>query len=138
GIKLTYGSSGETALERFSPRLSTANQVSEVRVRAWDAEQKKEIIGSAKPQSSKLGSKTGASLTDNNHSGVLFLDVDLPVFSKEQADGIAKSVLDDRLMSFIVGDGITKGNPDIKPGIIISVVVGDKRFDGKYYITGVR
>src|SRR5579872_4053729 len=48
GIEYEFGVGGQDkVLERFAPRLSTANQVSEVRVRGWDPDQKKEILGSA-------------------------------------------------------------------------------------------
>ncbi len=138
GLKLEFGVSGDGALEKFHPRLSTANQVSEVRVRAWDVETKKEILGSATPASSKLGDKSGTAAAENKHKNILMIDVDVPVFSKEQADNIAKSILQDRLMSFITGEAVCKGNPKIKPGIILSIVAGDARFDGKYYVTAVR
>jgi phage protein D len=139
GITLELGKeNNDCTLERFAPRLSTANQVSEVRVRAWDPENKKEIIGTAQPQNSKLGDKTGSAVADNKHSNVLALNVDVPCFSKEEADAIAKSILQDRLMSFIVGDATCTGNPDLKPGIIVTIQPGDKRFKGKYYITAVR
>ena len=138
GIKLVLGESGESTLERFMPRMSTANQVSEVRVRGWDPDQKKEILGTASPASSKLGDKTGSEVTNNTHKNVLYFDVDVPVFTKEDADAIAKSILQDRLMGYITGDATAKGNPDLKPGIVVTIAVGDKRFDGKYYITAVR
>ena len=138
GIKLILGESGANTLERFMPRLSTANQVSEVRVRGWDPDQKKEIMGAATPASSKLGDKTGSAVANNTHKNILYFDVDVPVFTKEDADSIAKSILQDRLMGFITGDATAKGNPDLKPGIVIEIAVGDKRFDGKYYITSVR
>ena len=138
GITLEFGLSGANVLEKFMPRLSTANQVSEVRVYGWDHDKKKEIVGSAKPSSSKLGDKTGSQVADATHSGVLQIQTDSPVSSKEEADNIAKSILQERLMSFITGDGTCKGNPSMKPGIIVSVNVQDKRFNGKYYVTAVK
>jgi phage protein D len=138
GLKLEFGLPGDSALEKFMPRLSTANQVSEVRVYGWDPDKKKEIVGSAKPQSSKLGDKTGTQVAEQKHKNVLQVQVESPVSSKEEADNIAKSVLQERLMHFITGDGVCKGNPQIKPGIIVTVNVQDKRFNGKYYITAIR
>jgi phage protein D len=138
GIALNLGVPGDAALERFTPRLSTANQVSEVRVMGWDPEKKKEIVGVAKPQSSKLGDKTGSDVASGKHKNVLHVQSESPVSSKEEADNIAKSILNDRLMNFITGDGVCRGNPKLKPGIIVTVTVNDKRFDGKYYITSVR
>jgi phage protein D len=138
GINLVFGVPGDSALERFMPRLSTANQVSEVRVMGWDPEKKKEIVGVAKPQSSKLGDTTGSDVAGSKHKNVLLIQSDSPVSSKEEADNIAKSILNDRLMNFITGDGTCRGNPKLKPGIIVTVTVNDKRFDGKYYIMSVR
>jgi len=109
-----------------------------VRVYGWDPDKKKEIVGSAKPQSSKLGDKTGTQVAEQKHKNVLQVQVESPVSSKEEADNIAKSVLQERLMHFITGDGICKGNPQLKPGIIVTVNVQDKRFNGKYYVTAIR
>lgn len=138
GIKLVFGVPGDSALERFMPRLSTAQQVSEVKVFGWDPEKKKEIVGSAKPQSSKLGDTSGSKVADKKHKDVLQVQSDRPVSSKEEADNIAKSILNDRMMNFITGDGVCRGNPDLKPGLIVSIAVQDKRFDGKYHVTAVR
>jgi phage protein D len=138
GLTLEFGLSGDNVLEKFLPRLSTTNQVSEVRVYGWDHDKKKEIVGSAKPQSSKLGDKTGSQVAEGTHKGVLQVQVESPVSSKEEADNIAKSILQERLMHFITGDGVCKGNPQMKPGIIVSINVQDKRFNGKYYVTAVK
>ena len=138
GIKLVFGVPGDSTLERFMPRLSTAHQVSEVKVFGWDPEKKKEIVGSAKPQSSKLGDKHGSEVANSKHKDVLQVTHDSPVSSKEEADNIAKSILNDRMMNFITGDGVCRGNPDLKPGLIINIAVQDKRFDGKYHVTAVR
>jgi len=138
GIKLVFGVPGDSALERFMPRLSTAQQVSEVKVFGWDPVKKEEIVGSAKPQSSKLGDKHGSAVASSKHKDVLQVVHESPVSSKEEADNIAKSILNDRMMEFITGEGVCRGNPDMKPGIIVTIAVQDKRFDGKYHVTSVR
>jgi phage protein D len=138
GITLAFGVPGASALERFNPRLSTAAQVSEVKVFGWDPVQKKEIVGVAKPQSSKLGKTHGPNVADEKHGTVLQVVHERPVSSKEEADNIAKAILSDRMMEFITGDGVCRGNPNLKPGIIVTVNVQDQRFDGKYHLTSVR
>ena len=138
GIKLVLGLPGDSALERFMPRLSTAQQVSEVKVFGWDPVKKQEIVGIAKPQSSKLGDKSGSAVADAKHKDVLQVVHESPVSSKEEADNLAKSILNDRMMDFITGDAVCRGNPDLKPGIIVTINVQDKRFDGKYHVTSVR
>jgi phage protein D len=138
GITLEYGVNQDGALEKFMPRLSTASQVSEVRVRGWNPDKKEEIVGTAKPSSSKLGDKTGSDVAGAKHSDVLAVDVEAPIATQEEADNIAKSILQERLMSFIVGEGVCRGRPDLKPGMIVKVNCQDKRFNGKYYLVGVK
>jgi phage protein D len=145
-MSLFVSQSGANAvqLERFLPRLSTANQVSEVRVRGWNSSKKSEIIGVAKPTRSRLGDKTGTQAAEQKHKHVLDIDVDVPVYSKEEADALAKSILNERLMNFITGDGSCHGHPDLKPGLIVSIDLGGgndsgyQRFSGRYYLTAVR
>ena len=64
-------------------------------------------------------------------------DCDVPIKTKAEADAIAKAILDDRLMNLITGDAISKGNPNLKPGIVITVEANDKKFNGKYYVMGL-
>jgi phage protein D len=109
-----------------------------VKVYGWNNDKKEEIVGSAKPQSSKLGDKTGSDVAGDKHKNIVAVEIHAPVTTKEEADNYAKSILQDRLMNFITGDGVCLGNPDIKPGIIVTVNVQDKRFNGKYYITAVQ
>jgi phage protein D len=138
GVKLVFGETGEATLESFLPRLSTATQVSEVRVRGWDPEKKKEIVGVATSGQDPLGGKSGADVAKRAHGQTLHFDVDTPVVNKEEADLLAKAILQERLMSYITGEGTCKGNPDLKAGMIVGIEVRDPRFDGKYYLTAVR
>ena len=142
GIKLDFGVSGdERAREASTPRLSTANQVSEVRVRAWDPETEEGDRRQRQAAELQARRQDAAPTVDRakTHKNVLTIDVDVPVFSKEEADDIAKSILQDRLMYVHHRRRRSaKGNPDLKPGIIVTVIADDKRFDGKYYITAVR
>jgi phage protein D len=138
GVKLTIGESGDATLERFAPRLSTANQVSKVEVHGWDPKKKEKIVGTAEAKKSNLGDKHGTEIADSKHSNVMLIDTNVAVYSIEEAKAIAESLLKERLMNFIVGDAVAKGNPKLKPGMIITIQCGDKRFEGKYYLTAVR
>ncbi|HEY7955296.1 MAG: phage late control D family protein [Polyangia bacterium] len=134
-VELSFG----TTLEKFQPRLSTANQVSKVSVHGWDWNKKEAIVGSASSSDGVgLASKKGADVANQAFGEAPFLDVDLPVFTQDEATKIAKSIMRDRMMSYITGDGVCKGDPDIKVGIVVKVDLGDTRFNGKYYITAVR
>src|SRR6185295_16256637 len=98
-----------------------------------------EVIGAAKPPSnSKLGDKVGASLVDKKHSGVSIFDCEVPFATKEEADALAKAILQERMMRFITGRASSRGNPAIRAGIVVTLEASDRRFDGKYYVTSVR
>lgn len=127
-----------TTLEKFNPRLSAANQVTEVTVHGWDWKTKKAIVGQATQVEVNLSSKTGLSMAQSAFGKAKFIGVDIPVASQEEANSIAKGILRDRTMSFVTGEGVCKGDPRIKPGLVVKITVGDPRFDGKYFITAVR
>ena len=140
GIKLQWGKDAgaggdQKSLQRFQARLNTANQVKEVYVRCWDPTQTKEIIGEAKSLANKLGKTDGASAA-NSAFGTHKASYEIPVSSKEEADAVAKALLEDLALEYIVGEGQCKGNPELKPGLVVTIEAQDKRFDGKYYVTG--
>jgi phage protein D len=122
----------EGSADYLSLMLSDANQVSKVTVRGWDPAKKEAIVGEAQASGSPLGSELGASSAPP-------LEVfDVPLRTKEEADLIAKSLLEERQMTYIQGHGTTRGNGKIKPGEIVEVKCDDPRFDGKYQVSSVR
>jgi phage protein D len=132
GIELEW----KKELQKFSARLSTAGQVSEVNVRAWDPTKHKEIVGKATTPSKSLGSEDAWKAAEK-FGAAMWYDVDIPVTTVEAANAIAVSKLEELRMSFITGEGLAKGNPNLKAGITIKIKTGDTRFDGKYYVTSV-
>jgi phage protein D len=137
GIKLDVGAAD--GLEGFFPRLSTTGQVAEVRVRAYDAHQKQEIVASARPPGrSKLGEKLGTTIATRKGAGVTVFECDAPVETREQAEALAASLLRERMMSFVTGRAWLRGNPAIRVGIVVTICAHDRKFDGKYYVVAVK
>jgi phage protein D len=142
-LKLMFGKDlpGETeiALERFEARLNSANQVKKVQVRAWNPGQTAEIVGEASSLIKVLGKDDGPKAAGS--FGTAEAAFDLPVTSKEEADAAAKALLEDLALNYITGTGLCKGDPRLKAGIVVDIVVDpdaqDERFNGKYYVTGV-
>ena len=84
-----------------------------------------------------LGSSSGSSKASSAYSGGTHkATYDVPVSSQEEADAIAKSMLEDQSLDYITGEAYCKGNPDMKAGIVIKVQGTDSRFDGNYYVKG--
>jgi phage protein D len=146
GVKMRYGDAeaskdkGAVFLKYFTPRKSSTGVVNSVEVRGWNPEKKEEIIGTAQAEASRLGS-TGAASAIGSFGGTGTFEVDQPIFSKEEADLIAKAKLREAMMSFMTGEGECRGSPEVKPGIVVTITVNpdqkDDPFNGKYLVTGV-
>jgi phage protein D len=135
-VEMDIAKPGELVLEKFTPRLSIASQVAEVIVRGWDAQKKEPIVGkSDKSKVNNMSSKLGIDFAQASNK---IFEEDIPVFSVEEANNVAQAILEERGMGFVLGEGQCKGTPKVKPGILIKLNLGDTRFTGKYFITGVR
>lgn len=138
GITIKWGKEpGEGhSLQIWRPRLSSANQVSKVNVRGWNSLKSEVIVGEGTSLETTMGASTGFSKAQSPF-GENTAAFELAVYSKEEADALAKSLLEDAAMNYITGEGQAKGDPTIKAGLVVTLEAADKRFDGKYYLTGV-
>jgi phage protein D len=139
GLEFKLDKDPDKKLRSFNVRISNAQCVKKVTVRAWDPEKKTEIVGEASAASSPLCSKNAAS-TLSSFGEVATFTVDTPCFSKQEADAIAKAKLGELSMSYISGDAEVTGHNGIKPGIVVKLTVNLKtasdRFNGKYLVRG--
>ncbi|HET6614055.1 MAG TPA: contractile injection system protein, VgrG/Pvc8 family [Kofleriaceae bacterium] len=134
----------DEGLLNFSPRLSSARVVQKVQVRGWDPVKKEEVIGEASALSSRLGDATGASRSKSAFGEVTTYSVNQPIASAEEAKNLAEAKLADHLMSYITGEGLCIGRPDLLPGMVVSISLSAQsgtqtktRFDGKYMLVAV-
>ena len=56
--------------------------------------------------------------------------------TQAEADQIAKAELNKAALDFITGDGVCAGRPDLMSGKVVKLDGLDKRFNGRYYVTG--
>lgn len=130
GIELRFGDGGE--LSSFRPRLAAANPVGEVRVRAWSVDDKKEVIGCASAGSPRLGDCRSSKVC----AGVLWT-CDKPVATREEADKLAAALLMERTLAYVTGHAEGQIDGRIQPGLTVKIKAGDRRFDGRYFVTAV-
>lgn len=126
-----------TNLKYFYPRLSTAQQVSEVKVRGWNPASKKAIIGVARPgdETTRMdGKDIGADIAETAFGKTTSSIVDIPVGSQAEAEQIAKAKFNDFNVALICGEGEAVGNMDIRAGTTIRLIGLGKRFSGLYYV----
>ncbi|MBN3924791.1 VgrG-related protein [Nostoc sp. NMS4] len=129
-------------INRFSVRVTSAEQVNSVQVRAWDYENKKVIIGKAttEEQLTETGNNLGSTTSTvfPNLKPYEMTVVDKPVTDQAKADIMAKALCDELGGEFVYADASAEGTPDIRPRRVISLEgVGD-RYSGDYYVTETR
>ena len=124
-------------IKSFTPRMSSAGIVKTVTVKGWNPETKDLIIGKFDAQNSPLGNQTGSGASGSLGSSEMF-SVDQPIWSKEEADALAKGRHMDLSLGFVTGEAETLGSSKFDLGRVVKITVAQKDpFNGKYYIMGL-
>jgi uncharacterized protein len=138
GIKLSVDEGGD--LRSFTPRQSSAQVANKVTVKGWNPETKQLITGEATAQSSPLGARNAVAASSAIGGNEETFTVDHPIWSKEEADALAKARLRDLNLTFITGEAECAGNAEVDLGQTVEIVAnarGEDPFNGKYYIMGI-
>jgi phage protein D len=137
GLKLSVDEGGE--LRSFTPRMSSAAIVKKVTVKGWNPETKELITGEAQAQDSKLGKENAVTACGDLGKEETFT-VDHPIWSKEEADAIAKARLRDLNLTFITGEAECAGTGEVDLGHVVELVANSQAedpFNGYYYVMGI-
>jgi len=138
GVKLSVDKDGN--LRAFTPRISSASIVKKVTVKGWNPETKELITGQAEAQASQLAQENAVTACGALGKEETFT-VDHPIWSKEEADALAKARLRDLNLTFITGEAEMAGNADVVLGKSVEIEANamDKQdpFNGDYYVTGI-
>lgn len=126
----------------FQARLVTGEQVNEVEVRGWDPLKKKEIVGHASsPEHLPIldqGETNGGGVAESAfHRPAKIMVVDHPIYSQEEADRLAQTVLNELAGTFITAQGVAMGDPRLKLGGEVNIKNVGKQFTGKYRVTQI-
>jgi phage protein D len=130
--RVTYLISWGKSLVDFQPTLTTARQVGEVTVRAWDRRRKKMITGSAKRSQLPGQHDTDVESSFNEREEI----TSAVVADQAEADRIARDRLRDIAHEMVKGTGSTVGLPDLRAGRRVRIEGLGTRFDGGYFVTG--
>jgi hypothetical protein len=121
-------------LMRFTLEQNLADQVTEVKVRSWDAKNQK-VIEASSSSVKKIGtnSRTGADLlkTMGKFPEHLYINTDDPQDAKAKAEAI----MNERAMKLVTGEAECIGLPEIRAGRYIRLEGLGKRLDQPYYIS---
>ena len=121
----------------FSPRMTTAALVNDVKVTAWNNKDKKSISETA--SISDIKSSVGIPDFDRivEQSQGQKINVKLEgcvVNSNEEAKTLARAELKRRNRGFIEGTLECIGDPQLRPGMTVNIMKVGKRFSGVYYV----
>ncbi|WP_375495968.1 VgrG-related protein [uncultured Nostoc sp.] len=128
-------------ITNFHVRVSSTEQVSSVEVRGWDYKNKQAIVSTQSAQTAQVvtsieqGEGTKTSTAFNGSPKMIV--VDKPVFSSKESDAIAQALFNELSGEFVQADAQAVGNPDIRPGKVISLKDMGK-YSGSYYVTETR
>ena len=135
-ITLTWGAD----LLSFSPRMTLAEQVSEVVVRAWSVEQKDAIVGRAEEgalypdiREEKNGAAWAAAF-----GAAKRIYLDQSTVSQAEANMLAEARLNELSGAFVQAEGVALRRPDIRAGKRITLEALGERFSGTYLVTNAR
>lgn len=132
--------SWEVDLFSFSPRMTTAGQVSEVVVRGWDMVKKESILEKAKASQTQLkldGSDLGAALAEKAHKAREVLYAGTPLFEPAEAQALAAARLDGLASRYAQATGSCQGDVAIQPGTLLELQAVGERACGRYYVDRV-
>ena len=143
-LKINKSSTDEDAstIRSFTPRLSSHQVLKKVTVKGWNPETKELITGEASAQSSKLGNEKAASAASKLAAEESFT-VDHPIWSKEEADAIAKAKLTDMALTYVTGEVEVTGATTVDLGKVVGIEANSDSnkssdpFNGNYYIMGI-
>jgi phage protein D len=141
-VKLTYRGRKRDydplTLVSFSPRVSAAQQVNGVTVRAWDPKQKQAIVAekTVEQNGAAIGIKRNDAVTKfpAGTSGK-FVAADAPVPTLEHAQALAESIASYLGLAFVGAYGSCDGNPDVRAGKTVELDGLGTNYNGKYRCT---
>jgi uncharacterized protein involved in type VI secretion and phage assembly len=130
-----------TDLHSFRVRVTSAEQVKEVEVRAWDYKQKRAIVSTKNQEKVITQTENGkGSDTSNKFNGKPpkpKMILNWTCFSPKEADTKAQALCDELGGQFIYADAKSEGNTEIRPGLIVKLEKMGQH-SGEYYITETR
>ena len=129
------GCADEVTLKRFHPRLSTAHQVTEVVVRGWDPQHKREIVGRATRMMIALS--TEAAKIVHLPGEAIDLGLVQGIDSASTAYGAARGTLLAMTAADLSAEMDADGDASLRVGATVAISGLDARFNGKYYVIGV-
>lgn len=129
-------------IDSFRVRVTSAEQVQAVEVRAWDYGEKRTIVSTVATDDIITATENGKGCSSSTAfngkpAQPTLIVVDQPVFNPKEADAIAQARCDELGGQFVQADAKGEGDPALRPGRVVTLQdLGPH--SGRYYITETR
>lgn len=125
-------------LTSLKPRVTSAEQVTDVYVRGWDPEQKQALVGRAPAKTSSAALSLDAKSLAATFGEAVYVGVDRPLATQDEVDRTAVALADRIAGSFAEAEGTALGNPTLRAGTTVSIGLVGEPFEGVYSVTSSR
>lgn len=132
-VTLTWGED----MLAVRPRLTVAEQVSEVTVKGWDFERQQPIVGQAQQNDGRLRPDTPIARSHQNGQSNRLLIADQPVVNQQEANLMAAARMDELSGALLEVEGSVFRRPDVKAGRLLTLAGLGERYSGTYLVTAV-
>ncbi len=127
---------GEDITE-FSPRLTSLTQASEVAVRGWSVKEKKAVVGTMRTAPDPGGRPSGSATARRAFGAASVAILGQPARNLAEADSIAQGQFAAMASTYVEGDVVAHGRPQLQAGTVVDIAGAGQAFSGPYYITSV-
>jgi uncharacterized protein involved in type VI secretion and phage assembly len=129
---------GQELLE-YRPRLTSSEQVTQVEVRGWDRQNKRELVGQAAAgtTSAKVATADPAKLAGTFGSPV-YVRADHPGATSDELETAATAIAEHIGSSFAEAEGIARGTGKLRAGSAVSISGVPEDFCGQFVLTHTR
>jgi phage protein D len=129
-------------LMAFRATMATGEQVNEVEVRGWDPINKQAVVGVAQsaeglPKLDEGNNDGGGVAKSAFQKQAKMVVARQPIYDQEQAQRLAKTILNELAGTFITAHGTALGNPKLQLGSEVNLQSIGKQFSGKYIVTQI-
>jgi phage protein D len=137
-VRKEYTLTWERSLLRFKPRLTTKDQVKQVKVRWWDTSEdkpKEVTVTRDELEGGGMGPSAMKGDVKRSLSGATEVLIDHPVETEAEARKLARAKLQGVVDEMQTCDGETIGLPDLRAGSVVEIKGVGETFGGKYFVT---
>jgi phage protein D len=125
-------------LLRLRAVVTSAEQVPQVQVRAWDFTAKRAVIGNAAATTKSAENGAKPAELAGKFGAPLLVAAATPYLTQAEVDDAAKALAEQVAGGFAELEGVLRGNPLVRAGTAVRLANAGEPFDGKYTVTASR